>query len=168
MISLGTPFDCLFAELSSRMRVPVTADTSPSNRPRVVVEEMSASGEEIRYRRGGEKTIARHAYVYAATCYAASPLEVSMMVEQIHGHVDEIAGPPQGCNVPGHDGYKIGKIGPVQGGDGTAAQYARTVEITLYRPVASQIRAMAMITNTTITATAEGAGEASLEGQAGE
>ncbi len=96
--------------------------------------------------------------------YGASSSEVTLRSEQLEGHLDELVGPPQGCETPGHDGYKIGRIGPAKGGDGTAAGYSRTVQVTLYRRVSSQIRPPITIQHVTVTATAPAGGGATNPG----
>lgn len=145
MIGQGTTFDRLFADLTDRMGIPHLTDTSPSQRRRVTWAEGEITPEPTAFRRDGEKTIARHAHAHTATVYGDSSADVAQMLRELHGHLDQLVGPPQGSTEPGHDGYKLGKIGALKGGDGTSAQVSRTVEVTLYAPVASQIRPTATV-----------------------
>jgi hypothetical protein len=166
VIANGTPFDKLFADLSDRMGVLHTTDTDPSQRDRVIWERAGAlTPEPIRYTRAGVKLIGRLGHPWTARVYGASDLEVSQRVAQLLGWIDELVGPPQGCETEGHDGYKFapGEIAP-QGGDGKAAGRGCDVAVTLYQPVASQIRPPATITRINVAATALAGGGASDPG----
>ncbi len=166
MIAAGTPFDALFAALSDRMGVLHTVGGSPSQRDRVVWERSGPLGSEpIRYTRPGVKIIKRRVHPWTASVYGASDLEVCQRVDALEGWLNELIGPEQGCETAGHDGYKFaaGKVEP-RGGDGTAAGYGCDVAVTLYAPVASQIRPLATIVRVDIAATAPAAGDATEPG----
>ncbi len=162
----GTPFDALFETLTIRMGVLHTTETSPTQRDRVAWSRSGALGSEpIRWGRKGLKIIKRRAHPWTASVYGASDLEVCARVDQLESWLDELVGPEQGCETAGHDGYKFaaGKIEP-RGGDGVSAGYGCDVAVTLYTPVASQIRPPITITSVTIAATAPAGGGASDPG----
>lgn len=162
-IPSGTPFDALFAALTEKMGVTNTTESSPTQRDRVEWERSGPLGTEpIKYTREGFKFIGRMAHPWTASVYGASDLEVCNRVRELIGWLDELVGPPQGCEVPDHDGYKVaaGKVEP-RGGDGGAAGYGCDVAVTLYTPIYSQVRPPATILRTDITATATASADAS-------
>ncbi len=163
----GTPFDWFFDALTSRMGILHTTEGHASQRDRVIWERSGAlEPGNIKYTRPGEKTIGKLGHPWTASVYGASDLEVCARVAELWGHIDEVVGPPQGTGeVADHHGYtlKPGKVEP-RGGDGVAAGYGCDVAVTLYTPVASQIRPLAAVTSVSVTATAPAGGGASEPG----
>lgn len=156
-VARGTPFDDLFAQLTERMGVLHTAspDTDPSQRDRVEWKHDGFTREPIGYSIPGTVTIARHAHEYQVSVYGGSELEVSDRARELEGHLDNLAGPPQGAPPPAGNGYHVGKSSkPVRGGDGDAAGFGCTVPITLYLPVFSEVRPQLVVHHPSVTVVA--------------
>jgi len=150
------------------MGVLHTTEPTPSQASRVVWERAGAIVPgPAPFRRAGRKVIARHAHPWKATVYAATDLDVTEMLEQLHGHIDILQGPPQGGPALGTVGdadyvserpgyaFESGEIKGVAGGDGIAAGCACDCKVTFYRLVASHIHPPATVTSITV-ATASG------------
>lgn len=161
MISTPTPFDRLFADLTDRIGVLVTAESSPSMQPRIVFERAGApEPQTIPYRVAGEHTIGRLAHPWIATVYGSDDSDVTARLHALLEALDDLAGPPQGSAdletlqpegfAPMARGYQLkpGKLGGVVGGDGVSAQFATDVGVTLYTRVRKRLRGSAQASAT--------------------
>ena len=167
MISTPTPFDRLFADLTDRLGVLVTAESSPSMQPRIVFERAGAVEPQPRpYAVAGERTIGRLAHPWIATVYGCNDADVIVRLGELIAAIDDIVGPPQGdaskeelqpeeAVAPLARGYalKTGKLPGVVGGDGVSAQAATDLGVTLYTRIRSQVRPLAAVTRARVTST---------------
>jgi hypothetical protein len=162
-----TPIDDLLDALEERMGIEhvTSGDTFPSQRSHVAWSRSSGiAPQPLRFGHDGQQTIARHAHAWEAMAYAATDLEVSNLLKQLHGHVDNIKGPRGGTPAdgdPGDDdyapetmGYDVAAGKAPQGGDGVAAGYAGSLIFTFYESVAAQIYGSKAPTSVTVDAQA--------------
>lgn len=171
-----TPFDDFFAKLEAALAVPCPrephADAAGSQETRIVwARSGDPRPEQIPYQRAREKVIGRLAHPWMATIYASSDLEVSTLLASLWAKVDSFFGPPRGAPALGNPGdadymperlgyqFAPGSVG-VLGDDAAAASWSCTVQVTLYQPVASEVRRVATVEHVTLSTTAPAGGGA--------